>query len=476
MNARTAPIVDVLPRCVMVLFALACACALWRIVASIGLEVPFDPNEGWNAYHAAAAMGAGALYPDAHGYFFNNYPPLSFYVVGMFGRLIGDQIIAGRIVSLASFGFVAFALALAARRMRCNVIAASIAALLFASCLLFGSDYVGMDDPQPLGHALDLLGLLLLLRSPRHALSGAALFAAAIFVKHNLVAMPAAVAAWLCFRDRRAALRFASALAGLVLLGLALFQLVYGASLLAELASPRTYSFATLASSLKQWLAWSAVPLCLFAAVAISNRRDEAVAFCAWYAALAILVAVIFAGGAGVDANIFFDADIALALGSGLALDRLAKHDATRSALTSAALLVPLASLLYFAYDEDWREPDYWLHPLAEESAMSRGDIAFLRAHPGSALCETLAYCYWAQKAPAVDVFNLGQALATGARRDDGLARLFETQHFAAIQFDSLAPFALTPHLRAVLQRDYAVDHSNDDGVFLVPRTRPVRR
>ena len=30
---------------------------------AIGLRVPLDPNEGWNAYHALAAMTGAPLYP-----------------------------------------------------------------------------------------------------------------------------------------------------------------------------------------------------------------------------------------------------------------------------------------------------------------------------------------------------------------------------------------------------------------------------
>src|SRR5437660_10308378 len=39
------------------------------------LHVPLDPNEGWNAYHAAAAMAAGNPYPPAGSLMVNNYPP-----------------------------------------------------------------------------------------------------------------------------------------------------------------------------------------------------------------------------------------------------------------------------------------------------------------------------------------------------------------------------------------------------------------
>src|SRR5215472_15267788 len=87
----------------LVLVVLFCAAGLYRILAAVFLHVPLDPNEGWNAYRAAAAMSGAPLYPPADALFFNNYPPLSFYLVGAFGRLVGDNIVAGRIVSLASF-------------------------------------------------------------------------------------------------------------------------------------------------------------------------------------------------------------------------------------------------------------------------------------------------------------------------------------------------------------------------------------
>ncbi len=96
---------------------LVCLAGLWRVVAAVGLHVPLDPNEGWNAYHAAAAMSGQALYPGPQAYLVNNYPPLSYYVVGIAGLIVGDNIVAGRIVSLLALGAVAWAMAAAGRRM-----------------------------------------------------------------------------------------------------------------------------------------------------------------------------------------------------------------------------------------------------------------------------------------------------------------------------------------------------------------------
>ena len=62
---------------------------------AIGRYIPLDPNEGWNAYFADAAIHGGVLYPPADALITNNYPPLSFYIVGAIGHLTGDTIFAG---------------------------------------------------------------------------------------------------------------------------------------------------------------------------------------------------------------------------------------------------------------------------------------------------------------------------------------------------------------------------------------------
>ena len=74
-------------------------------VLMIPLRIPLSYNEGWNAYFGARAVDVrlGPLYPGPNSLVFNNYPPLSFYVVGALGRyVIGDLIVAGRIVALVS--------------------------------------------------------------------------------------------------------------------------------------------------------------------------------------------------------------------------------------------------------------------------------------------------------------------------------------------------------------------------------------
>ena len=474
MNAGRARYPDTIARAslglMIALFAMVSLAWLWRVMAVVGMRVPLDPNEGWNAYHATAAITGRALYPGADAYLVNNYPPLSFYVVGMLSRVTGDAIVAGRSVSLAAFLFAAIGIGQAARRMGCRLIEAATASLLFAAWLLVGSDYVGMDDPQLLGHAIEIGALLLVLRGRVSDIAAAFLFVVALFVKHNLVAMPFAVAFWLALEDRARALRFAAAGAAFLIVGLILFRIAFGSSLFSHLASARLYMWGLLAQNVRAWLVWGAIPIAIVATLAALHRHDRFVAFCALYAALAFALGVAFAGGAGVDVNVFFDAAIALSLGAGLALNRFAPRGPGWTPCVASALVLALGFGLYQASNESWSDPDFWSHPMADEAAQTRDDIAFLRARRGPALCESLSLCYWAGKEPEVDTFNVGQELATGARPDDDLIRSIEAHRYSGMAFDTLEPFALGPRVRSAVLKAYRADHADDIGAFFVPR------
>ena len=455
------------------LLAACCAIALLRIVSTIGLMVPFDPNEGWNAYHATAAMAGGSPYPSPPSFMTNNYPPLSFYIVGALGRALGDMIVAGRLLSLAAFVAIAGCISVTLRMFACSAVDAAFGALIFAACLLLNSDYVGMNDPQLLGHAIAMAGLLLVLRQPRDVptlATAALLFTLAFFVKHNLIVLPLSVTVWLALYDRRIALRLAFSGAAFLIVGLIAFRVIYGFDLLRTLHSARVFAFHDLLVNLSLWLIWGLLPLVVAGALFAVRRDDKYVVLCALYVLMSFIVGVSYFGGAGVDVNAMFDADIALALAGGLALNRFADRGVGATSAIVGACLLPLAIGLWTNFNADWFDGNYWLHPMRDEAVAVKEDIAVLHTHNGPALCETLAYCYWAGKAPEVDVFNSGQQFATQSRNDNALVRMVETHYFSAMQFDTLSPFALGSRVRQAVDRAYRIDHSNDDGVFLVPR------
>src|SRR6185503_1279759 len=177
----------------------AMAPALARITLTVPLRVPLDANEGWNAYHSLEASG-GSLYTQASPFFFNVYPPLSFYIVGAAAPLVGDPVVAGRAIACVSFVALAVLVAAAAHEMGCTPSEAAFGGVLFAASTMALSHYVGIDDPHFLGQAVVCAGLLFVLREPHTSArlwTAAALMTAGIFTKHSIVALPLTAVAWL---------------------------------------------------------------------------------------------------------------------------------------------------------------------------------------------------------------------------------------------------------------------------------------
>jgi hypothetical protein len=417
---------------------------LTRNLLAIPVLAPLDPNEGWNAAHALSLLAGQGLYPPPHSLMVNNYPPLSFYLVAALTKATGDAVIAGRILAMAAFLASCAGLALILRPMGATARAQCAAILFFAATLLTASDYVGMADPQLLAHAVQLAALLLALRGK--TVLAALIFAVSLLVKHNLLALPLATFAWLYGRDRHAGLRFAAMGIAVIAAAMMVFRLVYGTSLLTVLSSSRLMAWSNIGLAVTH-LWWAVLPLGL-----LFFLRNPCRSFCVTYAGIALALGLIFSAGDGVDANAFFDLAIACALAMGLASDSVP----LRAALCALALPVFLVWNFHgnnFFFTGDFR-------------GQSARDIAFLKSHPGPALCEQLSLCLWAGKKAEVDVFNIGEQIKTGARDPATLMRMIATRHFAVLQLEDLD--ALGP-VRAEIEQNYRADYSDDNGIFFTP-------
>jgi len=64
---------------------LTIASAVWPVYRAF-LIPDINFNEPWNAYFADEAIRGEKLYPSRDQFITNNYPPLSFYVVGAAAR------------------------------------------------------------------------------------------------------------------------------------------------------------------------------------------------------------------------------------------------------------------------------------------------------------------------------------------------------------------------------------------------------
>lgn len=464
-----AAIQTLLFRIILVGLGAACLLGLVHAASMLALKVPLDPNEGWNAYFAQMAMTTGSPYPHQGGLLVNNYPPLSFYLIGELGRVFGDLIFVGRGVSLLALAVVAFGIAAVARRAGSSKEHGAFAAFLFVACLLLTSDYVGMNDPQLLGHALAIGAMIVALRTPRISrdmVISALLLTLAFFVKHNLVLLPLALSAWLLLVDRRHAVTFIASGVIFLLIGLGIFRDVFNTHFLQQISSARVYALENARVAALNWLPWAAVPIAGTLLLLRIGRRDQYAVFAVVYAAFSTAGGLVFSGGAGVDANVFFDADIALVFGAALLLDRLENG----ALVTVAAFLyaIPLVFLLRDV-DGNWNSLAYWQHPLAQDVRVATAEISLLRSKRDPVLCEMLSLCYWSGKSAQVDVFNMDQRFRAGTQRDTELVRMIDQKQFSIIQLEALKPFPLPRDAEQAIMRNYKLVRSDDERVFLAP-------
>ncbi len=406
---------------------------------TIPLHIPLNYNEGWNAYldQRAVDAGAGPLYPPPDGLVFNNYPPLSFYVVGLLGRyVVGDMIVAGRIVALVSLLASAALLGICVRLLgggtRGSLAASGL--LLLYGCT-FSREYVAMDDPQWLGHALMLLGLQLLLRggaaerySAGRVAAAALLVTAGGFVKHNLVGLPLAVSLWLAIvRPRIAAMWLMAAIASVVA-GLLATEMRHGHAAFADvLAHHRIFRAARVIAALQRLLPM--VPMMLIVGLACRHRRsgDRPLLFASLFVATSLLTAIVQRLGEGVSSNAYFETMIASCLATGIVVSRAEAGEPVlaRRALTPAALLgvaaLPVLVIM------PWRLTPAWgdVRDRAERARSWQPIIAQIARAPGLAGCRSLALCFWAGRPFEIDQFNLEQSVLTGGSiaRFEALAR-----------------------------------------------------
>jgi hypothetical protein len=462
-------------RAITIVLAAACVPALVRILLAVPVRIPLDPNEGWNAFHAAAAMAGGALYPPAESLYFNNYPPLSFYLVGFIGFFAPDYIVAGRALSTASYIWVVACTGLAARALGAGREPAAFAAVFLAAVLLRYSHYVGIDDPQLFGHAAALTGTVALLRRPESAAASvlaAVLCACALFIKPNLIALPLATVVWLAIFHRRSAAVYAIAGALAALGLLAGCVILYGSDFVSHLLSPRAYSASELAGGSLKWFVKTAPFLLPLAWLAARARADAPALWCLVYIAVSVALGTYFIGGAGVDQNVFFDAYIGLAVSAAIVLERL-DASSVRGKLALACYLAPLFVSVVIDFQPGWLTPRYWLAPREEAARGFAESLAFVRNRPGPATCEEQALCYWAGKDPSVDYVNFGQQVAAGRLKESLLLARIEARRFDVIQLSRVPASDSAPG--HALSAAYTEARRDPWGIYFAPRVQLPR-
>lgn len=397
--------------------------SLLQPVAGMGVRVSNDYGEGWSAYWSRAAVGGGVLYPVANTLVANNYPPLFFYADGYLGQLLGDNIFAGRIIAFVSLIAVAAIMGRVVRLLGAPRRWAWMSALLF---LVFAAvdfwEFVAVSNPQWPGQAVALSSLLLLLRvepkslRARDIVSAAAIMVVAGLIKHNQIALPLSVTAWLLLYNRRAFLIWCLSGAAFAGAAIALLAVCYGDAIFIELFGfKRTADFHNFLDGFVTIAGLSGLIVVAVRAFRPLRSNPRAVLLLI-FAALGTLSGMGQRMGAGVFLNAHFDGLIGVVLVCGTFFG-LAAADAIPGAPDADArsrwLLLALAPLLLFSPLNVTKAVGRFID-IPEQQRAWAGMIEGVRTAKGPALCEMLAVCYWADRPMAMDFFAYGQRLRTG--------------------------------------------------------------
>jgi hypothetical protein len=465
----------------LALIGAAVVSGLIRPLATLARYVPLDPNEGWNAFFAQIAMRGGDLYPGPLGSpIIDNYPPLSFYIVGVVGRLTGDNIFAGRAVSVASMLIVACNVYLWLRASGSPKRVAWLGAgVLAAFAVTYARAYAGMDDPQWLAHALMTTGMVIIWRgnaNTRAIVAGLVFMLAAGWTKHTLISLPIATTWWLMRRSKPAFTTWITGSVVLLAATASLFWWLYSASFFHSLLFSREYSLHQAVKDSRTALKCFAPIVVLSLLLLPRARRSERNEFAAVYLLSTALVAAMLAGGIGVDINKYFDFMVAASVCAALEVEwlwasrlpgplRAVEYGPALTLLLGIYLAAYAASLLPGVARD--------LRGLDALETETLADSAFIaRLGQGRAACETPELCYWGKSEFLLDVFDYGQRLKLGQELPTACDTLFDGRRIALLQLDAndgRGSNQLPESCNLAIQRNYRPASVSALGVFLVP-------
>lgn len=372
---------------------------------------------------------------------------MSFYIVGSIGRLFGDRLLAGRYISFLSLLLISFGVGYAVKQIGGEVYDAVFAGIfcvgLFAA---FSQNYVGINDPQMLGHVFVTAGLLIYLKNP--AATGnifiiASLISPGLFIKHNLVAVPIAVSIDLFLRCRRDFFKWVSYLIFIIGCLTLITCMTAGADFLSQLNSSRYYSIKEMYSDTRIFIESTLIPLIATLPWAFYAFKKERLRIFPVYLASSIIIGIYFSGGAGTSNNIFFDAYISISIAVGMLLWYLRKklrHMSKFYKLIFPAMPIILSLSILATVPEvtvkTFREETYSKLKLQEQIYLE--DAAFLATQPGPVLCtDQILLCYLAGKPYEFDVFYVGQAVIAGKINGSKVLNLIESGYFSAVQLNN---------------------------------------
>jgi hypothetical protein len=458
----------------------------------LGYFYQINYSEGWNAYHQQEAIDGQPVYSDSKIDPFTpvTIPPLSLYIIGLAGKLIGDYLIPGRIVSMLALAGIAVVSGLLLRRRGTRKRAALFGGLSSIILLAgYAPEYAGMNDPHVLALGISLTGLMVYVywgeTIPGLAVSSILLSAA---MCTSQTAFPAALAIGVdAFTNsrRRGLVWLGSLVITFILLdGLTGFH--SGALLLGQSTQIATFSFETFLAQLTRLdllfltllllTGWAAI-ICLF------QPRLRVFSF---YFFSSAICGFAFTGGSTAGIFHLFDLFAAMGLLIGLSVNRVPVifHRVPAISFAATWILPPLLVFCLLFNLPDRLPKANTLNLLASMQSNFERDVVEIRNQPGRVFCENLLLCFYAGKPLEMDSTTAAELAIQGESDENLLLAVFESRQFDMIQLNRTIPKELataeyapgamrmgsmTRNMRVAILKNYRFDHRGGTGVFYVP-------
>lgn len=458
-------------RCQTLFFVVALAIAFLALGRFywLPMHASLNINEGWNAGHMMRLIGPGSLYPAPDALIANNYPPLSYFLISGFGEVIGDFIVAGRIVSVLSVITTVSAIGFIVMRLSQSRFWAISAMLLFSGFVVtLLRNYLAMNDPQWLAQAVMTWAVAVIVPSRAdlpvpagRIILSAALAVAAGLIKHNIIALPLAVTIWFALTNRRELVIWV--VSGAILAGLACATLytIWGTDVFMDVLSPaRSYSALRAAAHGAPFLLFLLPGLIASRPLLAISRDDRRMLLPLLALGTTIPIALVQRSGDGVDINATFEtlAALAIAVPTACALRREKALAWVGVAALPALCLAPVAATASVREITGHRSAERMWAPFIAHIAATRGAVA----------CDDQALCYWAGRQSALDFFATKQRLLKDAA--PAFRTAIKNRAFSLIEMRSENPGWHENRLIPEVRKYYRTIYASGGAELLVPR------
>ncbi len=408
------------------------------------------PQEAWNAYHQDAAMSTGPLYGPPNSLFVNNYPPLSFYAIGLIASYLGDALYVGRALSVGATRGLGIIIGLSLTQLGAGRTAAAIGGAWFVATMASAfHQFVGMNEPQLLSQLMMGCALAWFLSRGARGLNIEApilVMVIATFWKHNVIAIPVSVLGWVFLHHRRRALRpLLVAVFGLSC-GLALCIAIYGDAFIANVFMARKYTPHRMLFSLGR-LQSVAPALIIWAIWAWRDRVNPFAQFTALWIGVALVLHLVQWLAEGVTNNSAFDLVIASSIGLGMAYDQAAILAARSRWSTEGIRAIIMVIVAFRLIATSHIEPALimfdpgYRQTVSQHAALARAEAERVAAIPGSVFCaNNKVVCRMAGKQPVFfEDFFLEHTAILGAMKPEALPEVLKRRGITYATIDHRA-------------------------------------